>query len=144
MSPMPSHASPVPAHRPEAETSASFADWELRPLRTSPELKAFRVDGLLVDGGFVFHLAGELDVDTADCLKQALHQAHDQGARSILLDLSALEFIDAAGLSQLVIALKRQRASGGDIVLHGPRSQTLRVLEMVGLTEVFRITEDAT
>lgn len=56
-----------------------------------------------------------------------------------MCDLSAPEFIDSTGLNTLVVAVKRQRETGGDIVLRAPRAETLKVLEIVGLTQVFAI-----
>lgn len=50
------------------------------------------------------------------------------------------DFIDSSGLNQLVKALKRQQECGGHVVLHYPSDQTPRVLELVGLTKLFRIT----
>jgi anti-anti-sigma factor len=61
-------------------------------------------------------------------------------ARTIVIDASSLDFIDSSGLHQLVQALKRQREVGGDLVLHRPTAQTMRVLEIVGLDKVLTIT----
>ncbi len=58
----------------------------------------------------------------------------------MVLDLSELRFIDSSGLNHLVKALKRQRERGGEVVLHAPSAQTLRVLDLVGLTTLFTIT----
>ncbi len=107
---------------------------------TSTDFGAFRVDTMEVDGQLELRLVGELDIATADRLDQALLLPHDRGQATVVLDLSALEFIDSTGLNKLVVALKRQRESGGDVVLRAPRNETLRVLEIVGLTEVFAIT----
>ncbi len=46
----------------------------------------------------------------------------------------------AHDLNQLVKALQRQRECGGHVVLHAPSDQTLRVLDLVGLTKRFTIT----
>ena len=57
----------------------------------------------------------------------------------LVVDLSGLTFIDSTGLHELVVALKRQRARGGEIVLRAPSAQTMRVLEIVGLDQLFTI-----
>jgi anti-anti-sigma factor len=56
-----------------------------------------------------------------------------------VLDLTALSFIDSSGISQLIVALKRQRELGGDVILRSPPDQARRVLEIAGLTRVFTI-----
>ena len=56
-----------------------------------------------------------------------------------MLDLSTLDFIDSCGLREFVVARKRQQEIGGDVILRSPSEQTLRILEIVGLTQIFAI-----
>lgn len=85
-------------------------------------------------------VAGEVDVATAPMLRQALESVvDDQGNLSVCVDLAGMTFIDSTGLSVLVRALKRLRERGGDLALANPSPATLRVLEIVGLMEVFEI-----
>lgn len=46
----------------------------------------------------VITACGEIDVSTAACLKAAVTLAHEDGAEMILLDLSAVQFVDLHGL----------------------------------------------
>ncbi|MGH9225514.1 MAG: STAS domain-containing protein [Acidimicrobiales bacterium] len=100
----------------------------------------FRVDPVVIDGHAVLHLHGEIDYETAPRLDAALQAVERLGIPTIVLDMSGLTFIDTSGLNRMVVALKRQREQGGDVVLKSPGRQTLRVLEIVGLTRVFTIT----
>ena len=100
---------------------------------------SFRVDGFDRQGQLELRLVGELDIGTADRLRSALAEVTGRGS-TIVLDLSGLDFIDSSGLHELVVALKRERAAGGDIVLREPSPQTRRVLEIVGLTQLFVVT----
>jgi len=100
---------------------------------------ALRVDRVVADGTAVLHLHGEIDIETAPHLDTALAAVEAMGVPTIVLDLSGLTFIDTSGLNRMVVALKRQREQGGDVVLQSPCEQTLRVLEIVGLTQVFTI-----
>lgn len=104
-----------------------------------PDGEGFSVDWAMTDGHVLLRLQGELDLGTADRLGDATTRANEQGARTIVLDLAELRFIDSSGLHELVKALKRQREIDGDVVLRSPTAQTLRVLELVGLTKVFTI-----
>jgi anti-sigma B factor antagonist len=101
---------------------------------------AVHVDDGHSDGEMVFQLAGELDCDSAPQLHQAIDALKGRKTRTLVFDLSGLEFIDSSGLHELVVALKRQREAGGELLLRAPRPQTLRVLEIVGLTTVFAVT----
>jgi anti-sigma B factor antagonist len=83
---------------------------------------------------------GELDIDTVSRPEAVLAPVYEHGIATPVLDLSQLRFIDSSGLNQLVMALKRQQERHGQVVLHGPTDQTLRVLELVGLTKLFTIT----
>ena len=88
----------------------------------------------------IVSLAGELDLATAPSFADALAHVDAKGVDCLVIDMAGLEFIDSSGLHRLVVALKRQRERGGEMVLRSPRPSTLRVLEMVGLTQLFTIT----
>lgn len=88
-------------------------------------------------------LVGEVDLFTAPSLHDGLSTLFEEGVRTLTLDLSELEFIDSTGLAELVLALKRHRDGGGDVVLRCPRPATAKVLEISGLDQVFVVTTDA-
>ena len=100
---------------------------------------AFRVEAARTDGHVELRLVGELDIGTAAQFAQVMEDSYDPSATTVVLELSELDFIDSTGLAQLVGALRRQRERGGDVVLQAPRANILRVLEIVGLTEVFTV-----
>lgn len=89
---------------------------------------------------YQIHLVGELDMSTAPQLREELLQLASDGAQTVTVDLSELEFIDSTGLSVLITGLKRLRQGGGDMALRSPTPGTRRVLEITGLTEVFPIS----
>lgn len=70
-------------------------------------------------------LAGELDIGAAGHFRQAF-AALEHRAGTIVVDLSALTFVDSTGLHELVVAHKRQQASGGELVLQAPSALTRR------------------
>lgn len=84
-------------------------------------------------------LSGELDLCTAPSFAEALVSADADRANCLVIDLAGLRFIDSSGLRELVVALKRRRGRGGEIVLRSPGPSTLRVLDMVGLSQLFTI-----
>ncbi|MEU9860198.1 STAS domain-containing protein [Streptomyces sp. NPDC047971] len=82
----------------------------------------------------VVSVGGELDLDTADLLGTHLAEQLRQGRVHLVLDLSALDFMDSSGLNVLIRAVHRARDTGGDLYLAAPTSAVRRILEITGLT----------
>ncbi len=61
------------------------------------------------------------------------------GARQLVLELSAVEMIDGAGLGELVVIHRWARASNCPIKLAGPTNRILELLELTNLVSVFEI-----
>ena len=70
-------------------------------------------------GHVVVALRGELDIAGAASVAAALAAA---AARQpdIIVDLTALEFIDCSGVAALAHGRKHARHAGGDLLLEGP------------------------
>jgi anti-sigma B factor antagonist len=81
----------------------------------------------------IIELIGELDLDGAPRLEQALREAEASDASSIVVDLGALDFIDSTGLRLLVMAAERS-AGGRFSLLRGPK-QVHRVFEITDLVD---------
>ena len=89
----------------------------------------------------IIHVHGALDADNSDELKDRLVDViDDQGNRRLVVDLRATTFIDATGLSVLVLALKRMQKNGGELVLSAPASDVAAAFDATGLDKVFDIT----
>lgn len=86
--------------------------------------------------GSVAHcrIHGELDSYGAAALREGMARLGD--FRSVVLDLSGATFIDSAGLSVIVGAIRRMQHNGSDIVLAAARPSIERVLRMVGLHRI--------
>lgn len=85
-------------------------------------------------------LAGELDLYTCPEFKQELMRVIGEGARAIVVDLSATTFIDSTALGVLLRAMQhlRQRDSGTlSLVITDPSIR--RIFEVTGLDRVFPI-----
>jgi anti-sigma B factor antagonist len=86
----------------------------------------------------VLRISGEVDISTAPQLRERLQQLD---SRRVVVDLSAMTFIDSTGLGVLVGAFKRLREGGGDLVLRAPTRSTRKVLELTGLSQVVTIED---
>ena len=81
----------------------------------------------------IIELSGELDLDGAPRLEEALRDAEAGDATSIVVDLGGLEFIDSTGLRLLVMAAERS-PDGRFSLLRGPK-QVHRVFEITDLVD---------
>lgn len=80
-------------------------------------------------------LEGELDLATAEELERELMRVESSDALSIVLDLSALEFIDSTGVRVLLQADARSRADANRLaLLRGPKA-VQRVFELTGILD---------
>jgi anti-sigma B factor antagonist len=91
----------------------------------------------------VLSVSGELDLGTAPQLEQPLEEALASDG-SLLIDLSACEFIDSTGIALLVRAWQRldgEPGNDGDsrFALCGLNDQVRRLLELSGLASSLSI-----
>jgi len=91
----------------------------------------------------VLSLAGEVDVANAGQVRDAALTLMSGGTKHLVVDLNATEYMDSTGLGTLVGLLKRMKESGGDVVIAVARPRVRRLFEITGLTQVFRIYDDA-
>ena len=59
--------------------------------------------------------------------------------RRVLVDLSAVDYIDSSGIASLVEAFQKAKKTGTPFALAAPNPAALRVLELARLDRVFRI-----
>ena len=89
----------------------------------------------------VVHVAGEIDVASADRLREQVAHLLAQGRNDLLVDLTGVSFMDSTGLGLLVGTLKRVRLAGGRLDLVVDSERLLKVFRITGLTQVFTIHE---
>jgi anti-sigma B factor antagonist len=87
----------------------------------------------------VLEVAGEVDVYTAPRLRERLIELVEGGARSVIVDLTQVEFLDSTGLGVLVGALKRLRAAGGSLGLVCGQERLLKIFRITALDRVFSL-----
>lgn len=89
----------------------------------------------------VLAVGGEIDVATAPRLREQLIALVNDQRYRLVVDLSGVDFIDSTGLGVLIGALKRVRSHDGDLHLVCSDSRIVRVFEITGLDQIFRIHE---
>lgn len=87
----------------------------------------------------VISLHGEIDLSSVEAVRSVISEALAHAGTSLVIDLSDVTFFDSSGLGLLVTA-KDEGASGGvELVLRSPSPAALRILELAGTTDWFRI-----
>jgi anti-sigma B factor antagonist len=88
------------------------------------------------DGHVVVALRGELDVTGAADAEAAI-TALVAPRRCVIIDTSALDFIDCCSLGVLLRVQGLARRGGGDVVLAAPQPQLRRLLALTGMEDAF-------
>jgi anti-sigma B factor antagonist len=81
----------------------------------------------------VVTLPAEIDATNADQVRESLLGVVNQGAASLVADLSQTTFCDSTGVSALVRTFKRATASGGGMRLVVSSPAVHRVLSITGV-----------
>ncbi|QEC47227.1 STAS domain-containing protein [Baekduia soli] len=87
----------------------------------------------------VFSVAGEIHVTTAPQFGAVLTEAVARGRTSMVIDLTAVGFIDSTGLSVLLTALRGVTRAGGRMALVCSNPTVLRLFEITRLDATFAI-----
>ena len=82
--------------------------------------------------------AGELDLFTVPDLTRALRTC-ERRARTLVLDLSRVRFLDSAGIGLLLAQHRRAQKGGTSFSITNPHGEVRRVLEISGVERVLSI-----
>lgn len=83
------------------------------------------------------------DAMTAPAIESALQGLITSGAKWVVCDLAATEYVSSAALRVLLAAAKGLRAAGGELVLSAPRPYVREILETAGLDKIMRVFASA-
>jgi anti-sigma B factor antagonist len=87
-------------------------------------------------------VAGELDLYSAPGLREQVLRAVNAGQLFLVLDLSAVSFVDSSGFAVMVSAYKRVRALGGQMRVCCADKQVSSAMRISGLDRVFEVFPD--
>jgi len=94
------------------------------------------------DGVDIVSVSGEIHVSTAPRFGEALDAVIENGDGKLVLDLSAVEFIDSTGLSVLLNGLRLINQRQGHMALVCSNPTVLRLFEITSLDTTFEIFAD--
>ena len=91
----------------------------------------------------ILDLQGKLTAGLGDqILRETLDELLAENWRKILLNLSAVTFLDSAGLGELVAGLKTARNLGADLKVLKASERVKTTLSLARLLPVFEVHED--
>jgi len=89
-------------------------------------------------------IEGELDIATADDLREHVQQAMDEHGPWLILDLSALDFMDSSGLNVIISTYRSVREAGGSLSLAALNERVTKVVRLFGLHRQVPVHQNVT
>jgi len=97
---------------------------------------------LVSENCILISLAGRFDTASVNTMKEVFKDLIGGAVTKVIVDMSQVSFVDSAGLSALVSALKLVRRIGGDMVIAGMQPQAETVFSLTMLDQVIPIYAD--
>jgi anti-sigma B factor antagonist len=90
------------------------------------------------EGAAIVRAVGDVDLGTAPLLSEYLRRGEEQltPPRPLVLDLSGVDFLASAGLSELIKHAKRCTDLGSRLLVVATQRVVLRTMDLTGLTEM--------
>lgn len=79
---------------------------------------------------------GRMDIESSTTMRQAILDMVEQNIRTVVIDLSQVEFMDSSGLSALVSGMKALRRIDGKLNLCNANAQIRTALRLTMLDRV--------
>ncbi|MCX4977816.1 STAS domain-containing protein [Streptomyces sp. NBC_00620] len=94
-----------------------------------PQLNVYRHDS---KKRALITLTGEIDLQSAPLVREALERCLRDGVRTIDVDLTPVTFCDCSGLNTFIKASQRTAEVGGSLQLHYPPYTLALLVELTG------------
>ena len=85
--------------------------------------------------------AGELDLQNVDRYREVIEEAEASDAARIVIDLSALDYIDSSGLAAVLVAGRRSDLDGHRLFVKAGHGEVRRLLELTALTQTLNLID---
>ena len=91
----------------------------------------------------IFDITGDIDLATSPELRKALlREFRELKTPRVVLNLTAVRYIDSSGVASLVEGLKASRDAGSRFIMFGLNRTVRDVLQLSKLVKIFEICED--
>jgi anti-sigma B factor antagonist len=88
---------------------------------------------------WILGVIGEIDIYTANELKEIFMEMLDEHKENIKIDCTELGYIDSTGLGVLIGALKRLKKYDKNIIIVNPKANVSKLFRITGLNKIFII-----
>jgi anti-sigma B factor antagonist len=106
-------------------------------------IEQLRIDVREESDRVVVKLAGELDMANAPLLQDAIESAELVAAKTVVLDLQGLTFLDSTGLRIILAAREQCWRRGQEFAVTPGSQQVQRLLSVTGVGEHLRTISSA-
>ena len=86
-------------------------------------------------------LIGDLDDAGGELVRRQLARSIKSGTVNLMIDLDGVGTLNSRGLAALIATLRLARARGGDVRVKAAMPHIRRVMELTGLSRVFRLSD---
>lgn len=86
----------------------------------------------------VITIKGRLDTVTAPELEKQLTSVTADGAGTLIMNMSDVDYISSAGLRVLLVAAKIMKSNNGEVLLCGLQGSVKEVLDISGFSSIFK------
>ncbi len=90
----------------------------------------------------ILALEGEIDLHRSPQVKETIEPFIAQKIARILVDFSAVTYIDSSGLAVMIETLQRIQSYGGKFAMFGLRESVRAIFEIARLDQIFSIFPD--
>ena len=88
-------------------------------------------------------LHGEIDHHSAVGVRTEIDSiVYEERPQILILDLSAIEFMDSSGLGLIMGRYALMQRLGGEIRLRNPHERIIKIFELAGLSRMVQIEEE--
>jgi RNA polymerase sigma-B factor len=124
----------------EAMLSDAPPRWEGAGVHAEPGMQ---VSVARSAGTLILRVRGEVDRDTAERLRTSLrHAVSKAGSDRLVVDLSAVPLVDAAGVAALLDAASAAAVAEVELSLTGAQPYVARILAVSGLKQLLVVDEN--
>ena len=128
----------MPYTRLEVPFGGNLATTIMHDPSTNSEVGDFRIEEESPQPAVrVLAVHGDADLHSAPELRERIRGAIDDGANTLVVDLSATTLIDSTSLGVLLGGMKRLREENGEMRLVVPQAEVRRVFEITMLDRIF-------
>ncbi len=94
-----------------------------------------------ITDGVIVRPKGEIDLSCAAMLRKRLSAVQESKPLRLIIDLSAVPYMDSSGVATLVEAMQIARRNGSKLVLCGLQVKVRSIFEIARLDMIFTIVD---